>query len=207
MKRSAQLGTGPHVLRARARRVYDVERWTEWSVNCPRRGRVGLEVCATCPSCERVVLQEGKHTTALIVCRVPPPVAQQRLRLVVAPERRIGALISGECVRLAAELELEPVTTLFVSRELECAVVVDGAGRALGRLSARELLRAHWSGAAPARTVADVMSPLELTLHEDLDVASARSLLSRRGLERALVVNGSGRALGWLSALDLAHTS
>ena len=197
-----------HLRRVMARRVHDFESWTEWSVHCPRRGRVGLEVCASCAMCDGIVVREGRPPT-LVACRFRPAGAREPgLQLAAdreppAASARVATLISGECIRLAAELELERVTTLFLARNIECAVVVDSAGHAIGRLSTREILRWHWRRAELERTVGDVMHPVELILVEDMAIEEAASLFSDRRVDWALVATRSGHALGWLSALDV----
>jgi predicted transcriptional regulator len=161
--------------------------------------------------CSGIVAQEGR-SPALVACQFRPTAERARtLRLVRSlPSAAdsdytpVSALLSGECTCLAADLSATLVTTLFLREDLDCAAVVDSSGRAIGTLSSREILRHHWQGAEPQRTVKDIMHPLAVRLTESTSADVALALMQRLRLPQALVVSQAGQPLGLLSVLDLA---
>jgi CBS domain-containing protein len=76
--------------------------------------------------------------------------------------------------------------------------VVDGEGRPVGFVGEAELLRAR-----PGAKVADAMSRVALSLHEDAPASRAAALLAGHGAERLAVVSGDGGVVGVLTALDV----
>ncbi|MDQ0463988.1 IMP dehydrogenase [Caulobacter ginsengisoli] len=104
-------------------------------------------------------------------------------------------------------LTIHPDTTLAEIREIKARkhisgfpVVEPGSGRLVGILTNRDM-RFEQNGAARAR---DLMTHEGLiTVREGVTQAEARSLLQRNKIERLIVVDDEGRAIGLITVKDM----
>ncbi len=134
------------------------------------------------------------------------------------------------CVR--PDLGVGAVTALFLERGISGAPVIGRDGKPVGLVSKTDLLRVGWergdtgecdepirfrteggwdvelgSGFHVTRlessTVADVMTPMTVSVSEDVSIALASALMVLEGIHRVPVVGAGGRVVGILSALDV----
>ncbi len=177
----------------------------EWVAECPRRGRVGLEVCVDCQAF--VALEPSPDLSrALLRCRAPEP--RVALRALTRPEARdgdskIGSLLGSEYLCLTAELGVEEVATLFVSESLQCAPVVDAERRPLGVVSTADLTRWYWQRQVSApTTVREIMRPV-VVVNFEVSVDDAARIACDAHAECVVVVGRTGRIEGFVTLLEL----
>lgn len=116
-----------------------------------------------------------------------------------------------------ADTDEDTLADLMCERGLDALPVVDGGGRLLGMVTARDLLRARlsWSSEPdgrrlprgfhaedPPRPVLVDMELAPVVLREDDTLARALLLMAARGVDLAPVVDGGRRVRGVLHAAD-----
>ena len=185
--------------------------WFTFLVDCPRRGRVGLDACAACSDGVRLRFRRGK-APATIECkftRVPEPAP--KLRLIVrqpaedAPESStLALLLAPGCLCLTPNLGLNEVATLFRQRALRQAPVVDEARRPIGVLSHSDIVRAL-NRAAPkqALTVAYAMRRVPHTLPTNASLSQAMALVWDNGLDALVLTSPNGEVAGIVGEFEL----
>jgi CBS domain-containing protein len=140
-----------------------------------------------------------------------------------AESTTVATLMSRGVVCLTAEAPLAQVAQLLLERDIGSAPVVDAAWRPVGMVSKTDLLRAYAQGArqravaqpsdaladAQARmapqTVADMLQPLTLSLHEASPVSVAAALMAYEAVHRLPIVAASGELVGVISTLDIVR--
>ena len=129
------------------------------------------------------------------------------------------------CVR--ETVSIEALSALFLTRGISGAPVVDERGRAIGVVSKTDLVREQYeNGQAlfdPAAseltaralgddlqvtemtrgTVADVMTPVALTLYAHSPLSRAAALMACERMHRIPVVSEEGKVVGILTAMDV----
>jgi CBS domain-containing protein len=127
------------------------------------------------------------------------------------------------CVR--KDHSIEALAALLVTHRISGVPVIDDEGRPIGVVSKTDLVRErHENGDTVALdaaegtsriedgfhelpisrgTVADVMTPVAITLHEHSSVSCAAALMAMEGLHRIVVVGEDDRVTGIVSALDI----
>lgn len=201
----------PH-LRARALPVHSLEirsaggRWSSLSsVRClDRQQSIPLESCLDCERSggltdapagpERFV---GCHGAGPALRRAAPGAADPEPSL--ADRTPVAELCARGAVAVRSDLPLAEVGPLLLERDLDAVPVVDGEGRAVGIVSKTDLLRP----AGPDARVFDAMTHAALTVGEGAPVSEAAALMSAQGVHQLPVVDGRGRVVGLVGALDL----
>jgi predicted transcriptional regulator len=199
---------GVAALRVESRPIEGCEPWTKLTVPCPRRGPIGLEVCVDCEHFRRLNIDPDSNE---MVLSCEPNLTGCSLRLVenaagtLPPESTpVSVLLDERQLLLRAELGVHEVATVFVSRDLAHAAVVNEHARAIGVLSRGDLLRWCSPGKSERRrTVQEIMGPVGPCLPKATSIAAAAAVLTRGNYEYATVVSDAGSALGVLSACDL----
>lgn len=137
---------------------------------------------------------------------------------------RVGDIMTNQVICLKPEMTLESVTELFLERRISGAPVIDDDGRAVGIISKTDLIReshdrenlTEWEVAdsedegdrgfhiqnETRATVAEVMTPVVVTLAEDALITEAAQIMIEKRIHRIPVVSESGR-VGIVSAVDL----
>jgi CBS domain-containing protein len=97
---------------------------------------------------------------------------------------------------------------LLVEHAVNGLPVVDGEGRPIGMLSRGDLLEERLEvltdgERAGLARVGDLMTAQAVSLPESASVAEASELMASYGVHRVPVVDGSGRLVGIVSALDV----
>jgi CBS domain-containing protein len=106
-------------------------------------------------------------------------------------------------------LSVEPQTSLAqVAKKMRVedadSIAVMSAGRMLGIITERDLVRAIADGVDPQKTKADViMSADPATVTEDEEVAVVAVKMMRLGIRHLPVVDSEGSPIGLISARDL----
>jgi CBS domain-containing protein len=111
---------------------------------------------------------------------------------------RIGEVMGSRAYCVRDTLDVDALTALFVGEGISGAPVVDASGRPIGVVSKTDLVRS-----AGARTVADIMTPVTLTLPETASVYRAAALMAYESVHRVVVTDDAGQVVGVLSALDV----
>jgi CBS domain-containing protein len=143
-------------------------------------------------------------------------------------ERTPVSAIMSKAVCVDANLSLEQLKALMLKRGFSGVPVVDGAGRAIGVVSKTDLVRDQFEtldadleadelteapklgpgshAALIARgTVAEVMTPLPLTVPEHLSISQAAAIMASREIHRLPVVSSAGTVVGIVSSLDIVR--
>lgn len=185
--------------------VCDVPAWSQWTVICPRRGRIGLEHCIECPHFGSLRVATGGRTT-LATCRFEAPhVEAAREAAKLAPltgSTPAVQALSREQLRLSAELGVGGVATLLAAKSLWFAAVVDRDTRPLGVVSQQELTQSFRGPRNARKRVREAMRPL-LTLGLDSTVADVADTMCEKGVDCVALVTNDGRLEGLLTALEL----
>jgi len=133
------------------------------------------------------------------------------------------------CVR--PDFGIDELSVLFLSNGVSGVPVVDEAGAPIGMVSKTDLIRAQreeedleevdrgscrsltpdqidmeagYRIVEPKRgTVAEIMTPVVLMLHESSNVGQAASLMAFDAVHRIPIVDDSGRVVGILSTMDI----
>jgi CBS domain-containing protein len=106
-------------------------------------------------------------------------------------------------------LSVEPETTIAeVARQMRAddsdSVAVMSAGRLVGIITERDLVRAIAEGVDPQQVRADVIMTADpATVGADEDVAVVAVKMMRLGVRHLPVLNKSGKPVGLVSARDL----
>jgi CBS domain-containing protein len=181
------------------------------TVPCPRRGSIGLEECIDCPHLTRLDIDPDTNEVVLACLSESPLLRRRTLRRVVDGQdpaslecTPVSALLPERRVVLGSKLGIREVATLFVSRDLDYAPVVDDLARPIGVLSKSDLLRWSWRDApGPRHTLPEIMGPPGAPLLQTASIARAAATLVESGLDYVTVVSPSGAAAGVLSPRDL----
>lgn len=136
----------------------------------------------------------------------------------------VCAAMTTEVTCVRDDVSLEALLALFVERSISGAPVVDARGFAIGVVSKSDVVRELYENGetltafAPGDdalgeqlhetrvsrgSVADIMTPLALTVFEQSPLANAAALMAFESMHRVPVVSESGKVVGILSALDV----
>lgn len=194
-------------------------------VQCAQRGgTMPIATCETCPSCESI-MRDARGTPREIYCRrdhsterVPSP--REGL---IAYLPNVAELMTRELVAIRPGVSLESAVNLLASSGSQMLPVLNAEGRALGMLSAQEVLQymqvsagtgelaassaepaeAGMHPVTPGPTVKDVMAPLPLIVPESMNAAEAAALMAAEGQNWLLAENAAGQVVGLLAASDV----
>lgn len=164
-----------------------------------------------CPRLTRLDINPDTNEVVLACLRENPQARRRTLRRVVdtqtpvSPEETPVSAVLPECrLVLDSKLGIREVATLFVSRDIDYAPVVDALARPIGVLSKSHLLGWSWREAPDSpKTLSDIMGPVGAILSRTASIARAAAALEEGGLDYVTVVSPSGAAAGVLSSHDL----
>jgi CBS domain-containing protein len=146
-------------------------------------------------------------------------------------ERTPVSAIMSKAVCVDPNLNVEQLKALMLKRGFSGVPVVDAAGHAIGVVSKTDLVRDQFEtleaeleadgliseaevpelgigshAALIARsTVGEVMTPLPLTVPENLSISQAAAIMASRAIHRLPVVGSAGSVVGIVSALDIVR--
>lgn len=114
---------------------------------------------------------------------------------------RLCDIATHNVLTVAADLSLQQVVAAFVEKRVSSIIVVED-DRPVGIVTERDLLRLICSGYDERRAVRSVMSAPLLTARQDLDFATAQSMLANRAIRHLVLVDEAGRLRGVASETD-----
>lgn len=174
-------------------------------VHCEARDRsVPLDECIECDACEGVHV-DAREEDSWITCRRSAPFAEPAGHD-PGPDgvhTKVAAIMGRRVVCVAPGTSTALVHDLLMERGLTGAPVVAEDGTVVGFVSRADLLRNQWPGGAA--TVAQIMTPLAVTVSETTSIAEASAIMVLEGVHRLPVVNEAmgGKVVGVVSALDV----
>lgn len=114
---------------------------------------------------------------------------------------RLCDIATHNVLTVTADLSLQQVVAAFVEKRVSSIIVVEG-DRPVGIVTERDLLRLICSGYDERRAVRSVMSAPLMTARQDLDFATAQSMLANRAIRHLVLVDDAGRLRGVASETD-----
>lgn len=114
---------------------------------------------------------------------------------------RLCDIATHNVLTVTADLSLQQVVAAFVEKRVSSIIVVED-DRPVGIVTERDLLRLICSGYDERRAVRSVMSAPLLTARQDLDFATAQSMLANRAIRHLVLVDDAGRLRGVASETD-----
>ncbi|HKU37374.1 MAG TPA: CBS domain-containing protein [Polyangiales bacterium] len=212
-------------LQIRLRQVFSgngESRVTE-SVYCPARERsMWVDACRACDHCQGVYAGTGD---ASVFCDHPKAqdVPLRRIfhsRAVTPDATPVAELMTTHVFCVRPDVSLESLRTLLIERKISGVPVVDERGKPIGIVSKTDLVRHRFEDGETAAvdprlglgfhvselaegTVADVMSPLPITVSEDTPVSRVAAAMASEAVHRLPIVGADGAVVGIISALDL----
>lgn len=184
-------------------------------VQCPREGgTVQLARCMKCPHQIALRYSRGGRVTH-VSCQVSqpshPPVQKPHMNLEKAA---IADLMTRNVLCVTEDLSLDAIAGVFLETGIKAAPVLDAAGVLVGIVCESEVMlhvQAHRTaekggyGASALATVADVMTPFVIAMHEHSSVTRAAAVMAYEHARRVVVVSDSGEIVGILSASDILY--
>lgn len=114
---------------------------------------------------------------------------------------RLSDIATQNVVTVADDLSLQDVVTVFVEKKVSSVVVVE-KGRPVGIVTERDLLRLICAGSDKQRAVRSVMSAPLMTARQDIDFATAQSMLANRAIRHLVLIDETGGLRGVASETD-----
>ncbi len=176
-------------------------------VHCEARKRsVVLDECTECDDCESVHIDPLEEDSWVTCRRVGPFPAGPTVEEAAVPEgdrTAVASIMARRVVCVAPETSTALVRDLLLERGLTGAPVVNPDGTVVGFVSRADLLRSQPSDGSVS--VAQIMTPLAVTVSETASIAEASAMMALEGVHRLPVVNNamSGKVVGVVSALDV----
>lgn len=114
---------------------------------------------------------------------------------------RLCDIATHNVLTVTADLSLQQVVAAFVEKRVSSIIVVED-DRPVGIVTERDLLHLICSGYDERRAVRSVMSAPLLTARQDLDFATAQSMLANRAIRHLVLVDDAGCLRGVASETD-----
>ncbi len=185
---------------------------------CPTSERSkSLDECLVCEDCEGVS-GDPDGQRSLVLCRHRRDLVNPlEVRATDAASTPIADILRRETLCIRPETSVESLAQLFFDRGISGAPVVDADGKPLGVVSRSDLLEAMrepkdvevgtlspgFHEEREPETARDVMTASPITILESEMVSHAAAVMSFEGVHRLPVVDGDGRVVGLISALDV----
>jgi Predicted transcriptional regulator, contains C-terminal CBS domains len=117
---------------------------------------------------------------------------------------KVGAFVKRPPLTATQEATLFDVVKIMATHNIGLVAVVDEAGRPLGMVSERDVIRALARGVQLSAEAIEVGTRENLlTAKADEDVYSAIKKMRERGTRHILVVDDAGKLVGVISIRDL----
>lgn len=110
-------------------------------------------------------------------------------------------IASSDVFTVTPDSSLDAAVRLFAEHHVSSLVVVE-AGKLLGIVTERDLVRLMCQGSADGRLVREVMTAPVLTAREDLDFAAAQIMMTNRGIRHIVLVDAAGQMTGVATETD-----
>jgi CBS domain-containing protein len=119
---------------------------------------------------------------------------------------KVGAFIKRQPLTVTQEATLLDVVKIIATHNVGLVAVVDEAGRPLGVVSERDVIRALARGVQLSAKAIEVGTRGNLlTAKADDDIYSAIKKMRERGTRHILVVDDAGKLVGVVSIRDLVE--
>jgi CBS domain-containing protein len=217
MRTAGQLEGTVQWLRVHVRRtiLVDGSTETERSVKCPKTGSyLPFYDCGQCDS--RFAVDHGDGET-FVVCDQPLG-RREDDESAEAPSVTVTDVMTQDVVCVRQDVPLDGLALLLLERGISGVPVVDEEGAPMGMVTKTDLLRALRGDTDPEEedqgprldslrrlTVAEVMTPLVLSLPEDATVERAAAVMSFEGVHHVPIVSSGGALVGMLSTIDIVR--
>jgi CBS domain-containing protein len=113
---------------------------------------------------------------------------------------QVSEIMNGELFSVGKEDAVEMALRAILTLGITGAPVLDEEGKPLGLVSLRDLV-----GDRPGTTVEERMTRPPATVPADARIGAAARILARTRYHRLIVVDGDGRAVGMVSAVDIVR--
>lgn len=193
---------------------------------CPRQEKT--LAAGDCFQCERLIgvrlAPSGGHYE--LSCYADADPAQRPARPDQTP---IGEIMTREVHCVTEATSVDALVELFLDANISGAPVVDAGGKPVGVVSKTDVLRSarddgdtrELSSAALAelkargleegyriwpastKTVGEIMTSIDFSLHETATIGAAAALMSFEGVHRVPVVSAEGVVIGIVSSMDV----
>ncbi|MBL8473176.1 MAG: CBS domain-containing protein [Rhodocyclaceae bacterium] len=114
---------------------------------------------------------------------------------------KLGAIATRTVLSVAPETPVEAAIARFAEHGVSSLVIAE-AGKPLGILTERDLVRIMSAGTAGTQPVSTIMSAPLVTAHPDLDFAAAQILMANHGIRHLVLVDEAGKLAGVASESD-----
>lgn len=113
----------------------------------------------------------------------------------------IGHIASRSVLTLQARDSLSHAIDVFSAHQASCLVVLE-QNQPVGIITERDLLRLACSGYDHTRPVRAVMSTPLVSARQDMDFATAQTLMSKRGVRHLVLIDAQGELFGVVTETD-----
>jgi predicted transcriptional regulator len=115
----------------------------------------------------------------------------------------VSEIMTRDVIAVRAELGMEALEELFLSKGISGAPVIDAAGKPIGVVSKTDLLQSTKTPAGKKPNVGDLMMRTAFCVGENESIAKAAGLMAFEGVHRVPVVGKRGMVTGLISPLDI----
>lgn len=192
------------------------------SVHCPRQHlSVPVRECAACSRCSALFV--GPHDDQVLCAAAPDTEPEHRSLRKAAEGSPVSSIMTNDVVCVREDVSLESITSLLLERGFTGLPVIDEEGRAIGIISSTDLVRHQYEEASSSSTegdddmalesglhatgatstVADVMTPIAITVPEEASISSAAVVMAARNIHRLPVVDDCGTVVGLITTTDI----
>ena len=118
----------------------------------------------------------------------------------------VADVMTAPVTCVTCDLGLEAVAALFLDEQIGALPVVDYEGQPIGILTKSDLMRTRIGAPRfPSASIAELMTPIVTTVHENDSVARAASLMLEQRVHHLPVVDDANGVVGIVSTFDFAR--
>jgi len=114
---------------------------------------------------------------------------------------KLRDIASSDVFTVTPDSSLDAAVRQFADHHVSSLLVVE-AGKPVGIVTERDLVRLMCHGLADGRPVSEVMTAPVLTAPDHLDFSAARMLMANRGIRHIVLVDATGRMTGVATETD-----
>jgi CBS domain-containing protein len=163
---------------------------------------------------QRIFRRHGAQIERTLVCAEPSP---DLARIpTIADQVAVTEIMSRDMTCAHRDLEAGALVDLMVQGHVGCIPIVEEPGRPIGMVTKLDLVerlfaaesadRGHPEARGPLpETASDLMMPLAITLAEHATIAHVAALMAAEAIHHVPIVDGAGRLIGVVSALDVVR--
>jgi CBS domain-containing protein len=171
-------------------------------------GGVPMAAATNAPPTQHVYRGRGAHSVRVPLYQTEdvgllqvPTIAD------LVPASRI---MSRDVICAREDLEIGALMDLMVRRHIGCIPVVDDRGHPVGMVTKLDVIEQLVAARDPAfdqlaRTTAELMMPLAITLDEHATVAHTAAMMTVEGVHHVPIVADTGVLIGVVSTMDIVR--